>query len=191
MTPAPRRRTWIGIGALMLLQASAVAIYLAVKRARSHDPGSFTGETLQPRAAPPLAFEHPDRTVGTLANLRGKVIMVHFWATWCAPCRDELPGLLRAAGELARTRPFELVAVSVDDEWSEIATFFAGRVPHAIVRPAGVDVHRLFGASTLPDTYLVDATGQVVARYAGARDWSEPNAQAQLARLVEIHGGAR
>ncbi len=181
-----RRRTLIGVGVLVLVQASAIVVYLAVRGARSGDTRQpLAVETLQPRAAPALAFEHPDKSVGTLANLRGKFVMVHFWATWCEPCRKELPGLLRVTDELARTHPFELLAVSVDDEWSEIETFFAGKVPQSIVRPEGTDVHRLFGASTLPDSYLVDAAGNLVIRYGGARDWSLPQARELLEESID------
>jgi len=80
--------------------------------------------------------------------------------------------------------PFELLAVSVDDDWDTMRTFFDGRVPRSVVRPERAEVHRSFGASTLPDSYLVDASGRVVKRYAGARDWSTDTARASLAKAI-------
>jgi hypothetical protein len=59
------------------------------------------------------------------------------------------------------------------------------------VRPDAPDVHRRFGASTLPDSYLVDARGNVVVRYAGARDWRAARARAHLQAAIETYGGQR
>jgi len=106
--------------------------------------------------------------------------LVHFWATWCEPCRRELPGLLA----LARALELELVAIAVDDDWAEIGLFFDGAVPPEIViEPAG-EALRALGVSTLPDSYLVDRAARVIERYDGERDWRTAAAQAHLrARL--------
>jgi thiol-disulfide isomerase/thioredoxin len=178
------RKVLIGIVVLVLVQASAIALYLVVKRSRAVEPAPFAVETLQPRPAPELAFERADGSRATLQSMRGKVVMVHFWATWCPPCRDELPGLLALADELASNQPFELVAVSVDDDWEKMRRFFSGTVHRAAVRPERADVHRQFGASTLPDTYLVDASGQIVQRYTGARDWRTQAARDHLTTSI-------
>ena len=184
-----QRRIAIGVVVLVLVQAAALAIYLGVKRARSTpDAAPFASESLTPRPAPELAFTRADGTKATLAQLRGKVVMVHFWATWCEPCRDELPGLLALAKSLEASRTFELLAVSVDDEWDEMRLFFDGTIPRAAVRPEGAEIHRRFGASTLPDSYLVDPGGRIFVRYAGARDWTGSAARTHLEQAV---GNAR
>lgn len=183
------RRLWIGIAVLVAVQAAAIAVY-AVKRERTSSP-AFAVETLTPRAAPVLTFERVDRSTTSLASLEGKVVMVHFWATWCEPCRDELPGLLELANELDKAGRFELIAVSVDDEWAAMRRFFGGEVPRAVVRPDAAEAHRRFGASTLPDTYLVDARGNVVVRYAGARDWRSTRAREHLDFAIAAYGDKR
>ncbi len=183
------RRLWIGIAVLVAVQAAAIVLYMVVRRDRGREsPATFAVEPLTPRDAPLLAFERSDQHTGSLAQLRGKVVMVHFWATWCVACRDELPGLLALADELARAKNFELLAVSVDDDWEAMRLFFAGSIPSGVVRPDGPDVHRRFGASTLPDTYLVDVRGNLVARYAGARDWKAAGAREHLAAAITTHG---
>lgn len=182
------RRIVIGVVVLGLVQGAALAIYLAVKRARSAPRvAPFASETITPRAAPELAFTRDDGTSATLAQLKGKVVMVHFWATWCEPCRDELPGLLALTKTVETSGAFELLAVSVDDEWDEMRRFFNGSIPRAAVRPQAVELHRRFGASTLPDTYLVDRRGNLVLRFAGARDWTSPLARTSLERAIEAH----
>ena len=173
------RRMVIALAVLVAIQAAALAIY-RWKRS-SPTPSEFALEKLKPAPAPELAFERPDGSRSSLAGSRGKVVMVHFWATWCEPCRKELPGLLA----LAKERDLSLLAVSIDDTWEQVHTFFEGNVPDAIARPVTEGVHRRFGASTMPDTYLVDAAGRLTIRYAGARDWSSAPARASLAAAIE------
>ncbi|MEJ7598403.1 MAG: redoxin domain-containing protein [Kofleriaceae bacterium] len=183
-----RRQLWIGIAVLLVVQLTAILLYRVSGERTTRSPNTFAVETLTPRNAPQLTFERSDELTGSLAQLRGKVVMVHFWATWCVPCREELPGLLALAGELTRTHEFELIAVSVDDDWDTMRRFFGETIPSGVVRPDGTDVHRRFGASTLPDTYLVDARGYLVARYTGARDWKVPRARTHLAKAITTHG---
>lgn len=186
---ARHRRILVGVAVLVLVQAAALAIYLGIQRARSTPEATpFAFESLAPRAAPELAFTRADGTKATLAHLKGKVVIVHFWATWCEPCRDELPGLLLLAKSLEISGTFELLAVSIDDEWDEMRLFFDGSIPRAAVRSDDVEVHRRFGASTLPDSYLVDPGGKLLVRYAGARDWTSSAARTHLEQAV---GNAR
>jgi thiol-disulfide isomerase/thioredoxin len=184
----PHRRVWIGIAVLVAVQGAAVGLYLARKPPRS---APFAAETLTVRDAPELAFERSDGTRGTLSDLRGKTVLVHFWATWCAPCRSELPGLIATATALERSGTFELVAVSVDDEWDQMRTYFDAHIPRAAVRPTTAGIHHVFGVSTLPDTYMVDASGRLVARYAGARDWTTEVARAHLTQAIEVERAKR
>lgn len=172
------RRMVIALAVLVAIQAIAFGLY----RWKQSTPqrSEFAFETLSAAKAPELAFERPDGSRSSLADSRGKVVMVHFWATWCEPCRKELPGLLKMANE----RGLALIAVSIDDTWEQIRTFFGGDVPSAIARPLSEGVHRRFGASTMPDTYLVDAMGQLTVRFAGARDWSTAESRAALEQAV-------
>ena len=85
---------------------------------------------------------------------------------------------------LAENQPFEFVAVAIDDDWANVRDFFRSAVHRTAVRPDRADVHRQFGASTPPDTYLIDASGQVVARYPGARDWRTEAARKELTRSI-------
>lgn len=173
------RRMLIALGVLVAIQAAALGIYRW--RRSSPAPAEFSVETLNPAAAPDLAFERPDGSRSSLADARGKVVMVHFWATWCEPCREELPGLLA----LAKERDLSFVAIAIDDTWEQIRSYFGGNVPNSIARPVVKGVHHRFGASTMPDTYLVDASGRLTTRYAGARDWSSDRARASLSTAVE------
>lgn len=168
----------IALVVLVAIQAIALGIY-RWKRSSPQRP-EFAVEILSASAAPELAFERADGTRSSLGDSHGKVVMVHFWATWCEPCREELPGLLA----LAKERDLALVAVSVDDTWAQIRSYFGGNVPSAIARPLSEGVHRRFGTSTMPDTYLVDGKGRLTVRYAGARNWNTEEARASLAKTI-------
>ena len=183
------KRVWIGIAVVVAIQLGLVALYLHKRRRPEAKP--FVSETLSASEAPALSFAYENGRRGSLAELRGKVVLVHFWGTWCEPCRVELPGLLARADELAREKPFVLVAVAIDDDWNAIREFFAGSIPTAVVMPTDGDVHRQFGARALPDTYLVDSGGKLVERYAGARDWTQSRAVEHLAHVIDSHKAAR
>jgi thiol-disulfide isomerase/thioredoxin len=167
-----RTRIAITIGVLAVIQLAAVAIYFAVERSRTAAPGPrFAAERLSdPDPAPTIAGVRADGSTVTLAWPARGARLVHFWGTWCEPCRKELPSLLAFARDM-RERGVEVVAIAVDDDWKDIATFFDGKVPSEIVVETSGAVHKRFGVSTLPDTYLVDQAGKLVERYHGARDW--------------------
>lgn len=99
--------------------------------------------------------------------------LLHVWATWCAPCRDELPGLLEAA----RAEGVPLVAVSVDENPATVTAFFEGAVPAEVVRDPSVAGKA--GVRELPVTFRVE-DGRLVERIDGARDWSSEGARSWL-----------
>ena len=165
--------------AIVALQAAAVLVYLRAERGR-RSTAPFTATALAGTAAPALLVERADG--GELDPARGVrgVRLVHFWATWCVPCREELPALLARAGVVPG---LELIAVSVDDDWAAVRAFFPAGVPPAIARARARDAHHAYGARALPDTYVVTADGRVVERIAGARDWTAAPATAYLRAL--------
>jgi thiol-disulfide isomerase/thioredoxin len=136
--------------------------------------------------APAVPFETgPDGKTETVADLLrahpGRPLLLNLWATWCAPCIRELPGLDRLAADLAGR--VTVVALSQDMEgWRKVSPFVAERnIPHLVVR---LDSKMRFGleakAAGLPLTILYDPEGREVWRYAGDRDWTS----AESRRLV-------
>ncbi len=126
------------------------------------------------QAGPAPAFTLKDRAGRTvsLTDYAGKVVFLNFWATWCAPCREEMPSL----GELARTiDPANTVflAVSVDDGWEPVNQFF-GRTPppFQLLLDADKAVSTRYGSSAYPESYLIGPDGTLLYKFVGARDWS-------------------
>lgn len=181
MSSERRRRILIGLAALVAIQAAAVGIYLAVQRSRGEsEPTAFRVEQLRgDLGAPDIVLERADGTRLSIHDLDAKFRLVHFWATWCPPCVEELPGLLATSRELSE-RGLTLVAISMDEDWSEIRSFFGGDVPPEVYRAVDPNAHEKYDIVSLPDTYLVRRDGRLQLRYGGARDWQTPAAQTHL-----------
>jgi len=145
-------------------------------------------------------FRHPALDGGTfsVSQSRGQVLFVNFWATWCPPCRDELPSMLALGQELGARHPgrFRMVAVSVDDGWDPVRAFFGARPPLGLTVTLDTDqlATRAYYCAArgacpdsfkFPETYIVDKRGRLVAFLVGPRNWSQPAARSFLERLIE------
>jgi thiol-disulfide isomerase/thioredoxin len=108
------------------------------------------------------------------------IVFLNFWATWCPPCREELPSMLRLRDTMGDYR-FAMVAVSYDEGWDDIREFFTrwiGRTPAPqqlfVVRDPknepGTSLRETFGTTSLPDTYVI-YNGRVLARFVNTRNW--------------------
>jgi thiol-disulfide isomerase/thioredoxin len=178
MTFARSLRIGAIVVGLAALQGLLVVIYMKVEDDR-HTPAEvgFRFERIPNRPAPALELVGIDGTNRRLSELRGRTVLLHFWATWCPPCREELPGLLALGRELSAERKLEVIAVSLDTDWAAIRQFFGGAVPAEIVLETSGSSQGGYDLSTLPDTYLLSADGVLLARFGGARNW-----QTQAAR---------
>jgi thiol-disulfide isomerase/thioredoxin len=179
-----RTRVVLVVAALIALQLAAIAVYRAVERGRGAGTSAprFRAERLDaPEAAPAFAAKRRDGTAVAISWPSPRARIVHFWGTWCEPCRRELPSLLA----FARSTPgVELVAVAIDDEWASIDTFFGGTVPPEVVIATDAAMHKRYGVATFPDSYLVDRTGKLIERYPGARDWQSAAVRDHLQPLT-------
>jgi thiol-disulfide isomerase/thioredoxin len=180
-----RRSVLILVAGLLLLQAGLIVLYRAVDSRRAGgEPARFSAESLDGTSpAPELELVRADGSRLATGDLRGRPVLVHFWATWCPPCREELPGLIQAARRF-QDQGLVLLAVTVDDDWASVNRFFAGATPAEIVRPTSPDAHHLYGVFTLPDTYLVSREGRLILRYGGARDWRGAAAARHLGEVL-------
>ena len=151
--------------------------------------------------APPLevgrpapGFELPPVGGGapvSLASLRGRPVLLNFWATWCKPCEDEMPAMERLYRSL-HAQGFELVAVSVDTGDAEVAAFRDRLgLSFPIVRDPDRRVAMRYQALRFPESWLVGADGTLVARFIGPRDWDAPEYEGRIRALLPAPGAAR
>ena len=123
-----------------------------------------------------------------VASFEGKVVLLNFWATWCPPCRKEMPGIDRLAGELSGD-DFAVVALSTDRfDVERITDFFEEiEVQHLDVHQdrTGATARRA-GALGLPVTLILDRQGREIARMAGEAEWDSERAKAILTQVIEM-----
>ncbi|HET6522427.1 MAG TPA: TlpA disulfide reductase family protein, partial [Geminicoccaceae bacterium] len=140
-----------------------------------------------PAALPEVAFEDADGGAVSLADFRGRVVVLNLWATWCAPCRLEMPSLDRLQAELGGP-DLEVVALSVDRAGvDEVAAFLdeVGAGHLGLYRDPTMAATRALGALGLPTTVIVDREGREVGRALGEREW---DGEAVKAYLREVMG---
>jgi thiol-disulfide isomerase/thioredoxin len=135
----------------------------------------------------------PDFTVKDLAGqevklsaLKGKVVFVNFWATWCPPCREEMPSMVKLNQAMAG-KQFQMMAISIDEGGKEaVASYFK---KSGITLPAFLDsdgaVSSSYGTTGVPETFIVDKTGIIRKKVVGGMDWSSPDVSAYLDELLK------
>ena len=113
-------------------------------------------------------------TLHRLSDYRGKVVVVNFWATWCPPCRDELPSLKRLHRALS-SKGLEILAVSVDEKVEDVRWMQREfDLDFTILRDNGYRVSRAWRTFKYPETYIIDREGRLHAFEEGPRDWAAP-----------------
>lgn len=137
-------------------------------------------------AAPAPDFTLPERAGGemSLAGLRGEVVLINFWATWCGPCRKEMP-LLEQIYQRYRPLGFTLLAVNVEED-SDGALRWLEQTPVSfpVLFDRGNEVSRLFDVSAMPSTVIVDRQGRVRYVHYGYTPGTENVYQDQIRSLI-------
>ena len=136
--------------------------------------------------APEFRLQALDGSAVSLADFRGKVVMVHFWATWCPPCVEEMPMIEQLYRSLGST-DFKILAVSVDEGGAGAVAEFMQR--NGLSLPALLDPGRsvagLYGTFKFPETYILDRRGVVKYKAIGPRNWTAPANMNAIRELIE------
>jgi cytochrome c biogenesis protein CcmG/thiol:disulfide interchange protein DsbE len=131
--------------------------------------------------APDFTVQDADRKV-TLHDLRGKVVVLNFWATWCPPCVEEMPSLVKLQSNLKDR--VAVLAVSVDEDERSYRTFLKkNHVDLLTVRDPQQKSNELYGTFKFPETYIIDRQGVVRRKFIGPVDWTRPDVVEYLNKL--------
>jgi thiol-disulfide isomerase/thioredoxin len=152
--------------------------------------GEMAKLVLHDEALPPIdeAFRNAAGAEVRFADFAGKVVLVNLWATWCAPCRAEMPSIDRLAAGMAGD-DLAVVALSTDRFGADRIQSFLDEigVEHlAVYQDKRSEVARAAGAMGLPITLILDREGNEIARLTGDAEWDSAEARAFLSRLVEL-----
>jgi peroxiredoxin len=168
-------------GTALLVAAIAAAAMLAWLLSTGAPP-------VVDRGSDAPAFELPRVGEGTpvsLASLRGKVVLLNFWATWCRPCEEELPAMERLHRTLAGD-DFELVAVSVDADATPVEAFRQRLgLGFTLLLDSDQRVARSYQTFRFPESLLIGRDGVIVERYVGPKEWDSPAYVERIRRLLE------
>ncbi len=116
-----------------------------------------------------------------LGKLRGRVVVLNLWASWCAPCVEELPSLLALQQKLPQ---LAVIGVSTDQDEGVYRKFLAlHHVSIPSVRDSGQTVNALYGTVQIPETYIIDRNGILRRKFIGAQDWTSPEIVNYLTKL--------
>ena len=192
----------VAYGAAALTGLTLVALFVralpdAMARARDgeHAARESACDALQPApmnaALGRLPSPAPDFTLKDyagrevkLSSLRGQVVLVNFWATWCGTCVVEMPSMERLV-ENMRGKPFRLLAVSVDDDWAAVRKYFAKGTPLEVLLDSARAVPKRWGTEKFPESFLVDKDGTIRYYIVSNRDWSTPAVSACIDAMLD------
>ena len=161
-----------------LVPAVAIALLplaVSIQPAGAQPPAGFVVHE-SPRPLPEIQFENGQGEAMSLADFRGKVVLLNIWATWCAPCRREMPTLDRLQAELG-SPDFEVVALSIDRKGlPAVQAFYAelGLETLAIYVDETGAAQRALSVFGLPTTLLLDRDGNEIGRLLGPAEWDSP-----------------
>ncbi|MCL5060821.1 MAG: TlpA family protein disulfide reductase [Candidatus Thermoplasmatota archaeon] len=160
------------------LTAGLAALCLALPAAAADLPPLSHSLTMQaPKPAPALKLVDLDGKPHDLARLKGKVVLINFWATWCPPCRREMPSMERLSQALAG-EPFVVLAIDVGEDADTIDAF-TGQLDTTPTFPVLLDTRSrtlpAWKVAGLPTTFLVDQRGRIVASAIGGREFDHPD----------------
>jgi thiol-disulfide isomerase/thioredoxin len=167
---------WLVIGAAILLAGCA---YLTVGMIQGNPARELLAD------APAIALRLADGRAVPLSDLRGKVVLLDFWATWCPPCRASSPAVSRLAADFG-PRGLVVVGVSADEDEGAWRRYIA---PHGGGRMEALDsrdeVARVFQAAAKPTFVLIDRQGRMRWRMRAWTPWSYPRMRSRVAKLLE------
>lgn len=158
----------------LLLSTTLVLVMLAAA-CRNSQPARIGTE------APDFTVANPDKTV-TLSQLRGKPVVLNFWATWCPPCVEEVPSLVAMQKQLGDK--VVVLAVSTDVDDAAFRKFTQKNMPGVLtVRDGDHRSNSLYGTFAFPETYIIDRQGIIRRKFIGGVDWTSPEVISYLNQM--------
>lgn len=147
-------------------------LYFGIEGTR---PGPRTETPKVGGIAPDFTLQAPGGKSVKLSDHKGKVVFLNIWASWCPPCREEMPAM-EALHRRMKGREFAILAVSIDEDGEETVTSFARE--HGLTFPVlldpGKETYTLYGLTGVPETFIIDKSGTIVRKVLGPQDWMDP-----------------
>ena len=160
----------MSIRGLKLFLVLSLLVFASTSYAR--DPEVFHGNSKKNAKAPSLRLPDLAGNAVNLKDFRGQVVLINFWASWCPPCREEMPSIWRLQNEF-RGKPFRIVAVNVDETKAEVNAFLAQQMKQdfVVLMYKGGNALKGWEVPAFPTTYIIDKLGRFRYRMVGPTEW--------------------
>lgn len=151
----------------------------------SGSPGSpLNTDNIINSRAPDFTLKDLNGKTVSLSAFKGKVVLLNFWATWCPPCREEMPALNKLYHE-TKHRGFEIIAVSTDKSVSDTKGFLQkNKLDFPVLFDEDRSVAKLYRVFSMPTTFLIDRNGMIVEKFYGEYDWTETETKGKIEKLL-------
>ena len=161
------------------------AIYL-VATSSSRLPGEMAKSVVVGDLAPDFQLEDTKGNRVSLSNLRGKVVMVNFWATWCPPCKEEMPSMEKL-NQIMAGEDFVMLAINTEENGRSVVPAFLKNNPHdfTVLYDDNGTVQQQYGVYRFPESFIIRKDGIVDQKVIGAIDWASPETIAYIKSLTK------
>ncbi len=170
---------------LLIGSLSLLSIYLIFFEGNHPGPKVDTRSNVAVVAAQDFGLPNLRGDHVKLSDYRGKVVFLNIWATWCPPCREEMPSM-ESLYQRLKGRDFEILAVSIDRDGEKVVRPFAAK--YGLTFPVLLDpdskTYRLYGLTGVPESFIVDKNGSVIHKIIGPQDWMKKEWLDYFARII-------
>lgn len=163
----------------------ALCLLLFAAEGFAQPPSPYAVEKLSGQKAPDFTLKDINGNTVSLSSFKGKVVLLNFWATWCPPCRAEIPSMNKL-NQLLKNKGLVILAVSTDRAVVDVKDFLKNNpVNFTVVVDYNLSVSRsLYKVFMVPTTFLIDKRGIVIEKYFGEQDWTEPEMIKEIEPLL-------
>lgn len=197
--PKSRRALLVGVAALLAILAALGLIYVKnTPRGNVQIAGNSAPSPMprflrhaEPQQIPDIAFVDQSGQALSLKDWRGRVVLLNIWATWCPPCRAEMPTLDNLQKEMGGA-DFEVIALSIDKGGPDVPAKFLKKLGFSslkVYNDRKIKVRRALRLPGYPTTILIDRQGREVGRLAGPAEWDSDGAKALINEVMQKPGG--
>lgn len=147
-------------------------------------PSPWAMEELAGNRAPDFTLKDLSGSSVSLSSFRGKVVLINFWASWCPPCREEMPSLDRLYNAY-KSKGLVVLAVATDKRISDVKSYMSKYPRDFLVLPdPDLKISRLYKVFSMPTTFLIAKDGGVIKRYLGEEEWDSPEIRKEIEKAL-------
>jgi peroxiredoxin len=170
---------------IFLLLFCSAALILLSTAVHAQPPSPYAVEKLSGQKASDFTLKDINGNPVSLSSFKGKVVLLNFWATWCPPCRAEIPSMNKLQ-QMLKNKGLVILAVSTDRAVVDVKDFLKKNpVAFTVVVDYNLSVSRsLYKVFMMPTTFLIDKKGVIVEKYFGEQDWTDPEIIKEIEALL-------